>query len=279
MLFAAALAVAGASNRAMATPLVLSDGNATATVQPDSNVGLNGLTVDGVNQVASQWYYYRLGSAGGETSIDHLTLTNQQTFTPNLGRLDYSGAGFTLSIVYDLAGGGKGSDVSLSETISIHNTSTIPSNPLINGPALGSLDMHFFEYSDFDLNNTANNDALVLSGGNTADQMDAAGTHLNSVSTPIPTHQQAAFFPVILNSLTDGNPTTFNDFDGPINGDATFGNEWDAQIAPGGTYIISKVQTITPPSAVPLPPAAFASLATIGAGAIARGVRRLRRGR
>jgi hypothetical protein len=217
----------------------LADLNSTFDIDPSSQAGAFNWKVDGVDQLSKQWFWYRLGNTA-EHSIDTLTLNTATGNGTPVGTLNYTGPGFDLSLIYVLTGGSAGSGVSdVGETIRIRNTSLSP------------LDLHFFQYTDFDLNNTPNNDLLrFFPANNTVQQFDGSVIASETVVTPFPSHRQGDFFPVILNSLNDGGPTTLND-QPPINtvigpGDVTWGYQWDRTIAVGGSFIISKDKTLAP---------------------------------
>ena len=64
----------------------------------------------------------------------------------------------------------------------------------------------------------------------------------------MPSHHEAAFFPITLNKLNDGVPTTLSDTP-PIgvpvgSGDVTWAYQWDVLIQPGLTFQISKDKNV-----------------------------------
>ena len=73
-----------------------------------------------------------------------------------------------------------------------------------------------------------------------------------------------------ITSLTDGLPTTLNDMTSFGPGDATFAYQWDISMAPGSTFIISKILSVVPePSS-----AALLSLGILGFGMLRRRTRK-----
>jgi hypothetical protein len=46
--------------------VILSDGNSTATFDPYSSAGLKSWEVDGINHIAQQWFWCRIGDEGGK---------------------------------------------------------------------------------------------------------------------------------------------------------------------------------------------------------------------
>jgi hypothetical protein len=133
-----------------------------------------------------------------------------------------------------LNGGAAGSGASdLAEQISITNTTD------------GPLDFHFFQYADFDLGAA---DTAVFTNLNAVQQSNGVSHLTETVVTPVPAHREIAFFPVTLNMLNDGAPTTLSDTPpiGTVFGpdDVTWAYQWDFVIPQGGTVQISKDKNI-----------------------------------
>lgn len=196
--------------------------------------GMVDWTVDGIQTLYDQWFWFRVGSTGGESALSTLPVTVtspasdalDMTFTDNINH-------FTVLVEYDLTGGAIGSRTSdIGEIIKITNTGS------------SNLNMHFFQYSDFDLNRKTLADYVTIDPTlRFVDQVPAgAGNFLlsESIVTPKPNHAEANYFANTLNKLSDGNPTTL---DGTLTagaGDVTWAFQWDKTIAAGSTFIISK---------------------------------------
>ena len=60
------------TSQAYVQTVTLANGNSTALVDVGSSAGMYNWTVDGVNQLAQQWFWYRVGSANGESPISAL---------------------------------------------------------------------------------------------------------------------------------------------------------------------------------------------------------------
>jgi len=235
ILAAMAAAVVGIPSVSQATSVTLSDQNSSVVIDPMSQSGASLWRVDGVNQLFQQWFWYRTGN-DAEASIDTLTLnsaivsdTDINGFNDHLV-LQYSGNGFTIRVDYQLTGGSVGSGTAdLTENIRIVNT------------GLKVLDFHFFQYVDFDLNNTKNDDTAKIVNANTVQQTDPSGILSETVVTPPPDHFEIAFFSNTRDKLNDGSATTLNDGTSPLGpGDVTWAFQWDKNIDVGGSFLISK---------------------------------------
>jgi hypothetical protein len=119
-------------------------------------------TVNGVNQLSQQWFWFRLGSSGGQSSIDTLPLlaaaasdTNGNGQNDTLFLSFGSTTALEIDVRYTLRGtASSGSD--MQEQINITNNSTT-----------STLDLHFFQYTNFDLNGTPAGDTVSLINANT----------------------------------------------------------------------------------------------------------------
>jgi hypothetical protein len=227
--------LAGNGGRADAAPITLTDRNSTVKIDPVLQDGMFLWSVDGVEQLHQQWFWFRKGN-DPEASIDTLTFVGSVISNTD-GRpgddtlfLQYSGPGFVIGIQYSLVGGPTGSRVSdITEGIAIDNT----------GDQV--LDFHFFQYTDLDLTNTPDDDTATLLNANTVGQTDPFTSITETVITPPPSHFEIAFVFATRDKLNDGVATTLSDTAltlGP--GNVTWSFQWDASISPGGSFLISK---------------------------------------
>lgn len=254
---AALMVLAGAAN---AQTVNLADRNSNVTVNLNSSAGMSSWSVDGTNQLFQQWFWYRVGNTD-EAPLNSLGLQGFVTSNTNFDPADdtvfasYSNGSLRADITFGLQGGSNGSGQSdILEQIVLINVGSTP------------LDLHFFQYSDFDLGGTAGGDTVFIPNGNLAQQSDSAGTAFNeTVVTPAANHWQVSSFATVRNLFSDGLPTTLNDFGGPLTGDMTWAFEWDINLLPGDSFVISKDKLITPA------PGAFALL---GLGGLVAGRRR-----
>jgi len=265
LLFSRTLMVGGLALTVLAGPmaqqssaalLTLIDGNSHVdfdTATPSNNYNW---FVDGTDLLAQQAFWYRIGSGSPESSVHTLPIGVQGTSDVNFNGLPdtlfvrYLGGGFTIETRYSLDGGTPGSGTSdLGEQISIINTSGAP------------LDFHFFQYADFDLSAA---DSVVFTNPNAVRQTGGGLRLTETVVTPVPSHREANFFPVTLNKLNDGLPTTLSDTAlGTVvgQGDMTWAYQWDFLLQPGDTFQISKDKRI---EVSPVPEPGVCSLLGLG---------------
>jgi len=227
-----------------ATLYQLDDRNSSAIIDDGSSQGVNSWVVDGTENLYQQWFWYRIGDQVGESSLDTLgpptgVLHSNFDLDPGMERLalQYTGAGFVVSISFDLTGGLPGSGASdLAETITIDNLGSSP------------LDFHFFQYVDLDLVGAPSSDTVQMLNANTVEQRQGLAVVSETVVTPASSHHEVGEYPATLNSLTDGLPTTLSDADGPLGPtDATWAFQWDFTIPGKGTVQISKDKRLAVP--------------------------------
>ncbi len=137
---------------ASATPIyTLSSGNSSVSINVGSQTGMYNWTVDGQNQLNQQWFWYRIGNSGPAASIDTISSPTASLLTAGILSTTYANARFSVNVLYSLVGGAPGSGASdLSEQILIHN---------LTG---STLSFDFFQYADFNLGGTPNNDTGQL---------------------------------------------------------------------------------------------------------------------
>lgn len=236
----------------------ISDDNSSAdfdTTNPGNN---SSWVVDGTDHLFQQAFWYRLGN-NPEVSLHSLPIVVEGVtdtnfdFNPDTLFVRYNGGAFLADVRYVLDGGAAGSFVSdIAEQITITNTGAIP------------LDLHFFQYVDFDLNGSVGGDSAVFTNANAVQQSEGSAVLTETVITPVPAHREINDFPATVNSLNDLFPTTLNDAPaigtalGP--GDMTWAFQWDTVIGPNQSFQISKDKHL-----VGVPEPASALLLTIAA--------------
>ena len=245
--------------------VTLTDQNSVAQINTGSSAGMFNWSVQGQNQLAQQWFWFRVGPGGPEHSID--TISAPTITTPNARTLytTYNNGAFSVEVDYTLTGGLAASGRSdIGESIRINNLTGAP------------LDFHFFQYSDFDLGGLAGGQTVQLGrnlGGlfNEASQSGPGvilGEHVNSDTSVVPgaTHGEVGFFNATLVKLNNGVADNLNDNPGPVGpGDVTWALQWDLLIDPNSSALISKDKfiqvTVPEPSALALISVGLAGLA------------------
>jgi hypothetical protein len=242
----------------------VTNGNSFALIDANSQAGMRNWTVDGVNQLYQQWFWYRIGNHGGENSIDTLSAPTVTSAGPGLLSTTYANSKLSVEVDYALHGGADGSGTAdMNETITLRNLSN------------SSIDLHFFQYSDFDLLGSAANDhvELIRDGSSGpfigATQWDGDPNNRQfaaHISVTPANHGEATFWSVLLNELTDSKPTTLADTVGVVGsgGDVDCAFQWDLSLGVGGSLSLDVDKNLTlPVSTVPEPSAA----ALVGLGA------------
>lgn len=149
----------------------LTDQSSVLNIVTNSSAGTNNWTIDGQNVLDQQWFWYRVGNVGGQSSLDTLPSTIT-LLDPSDFKASYTGATFVVTLTLSLDGSTPGSGSSdLAIQIKIQNTS--PSN---------SLPFHLFEYSNFTLGGIPG-DRVIFPNSNTVTQTGALGTLQEAVAT------------------------------------------------------------------------------------------------
>ncbi len=235
-----------AAGRAAASLITLSDRNSTLKVDTGSSAGVYEWQVDGVNQVAQQWFWYRVGSAGGEYAINTLVQKAVKASDTNADPGDdvlfitYGDANgtFEIDVKYSLQGGQAGTFRSdLGEQVAIRNIGS------------STLSFHLFQYSDFNLNGSGQGQTVLLTPTGGPQRATQTGNGLmmsETVVTPAPSLWEANVYAVTLDKLNNVTDITTN-LNGQLSasGDVTWAFQWDFSLEPGKTYLISKDKSIT----------------------------------
>lgn len=248
------LAIFAISGVAADAQLILEDNNSLISVNDTAGLPLmSDWQVEGVDHLFELDYYYRVGSTGPETNLN--------TIAPHVGTVAIDSNPFTdsrndtVSMLYStpgsvdvelkisLVGGQNGSGWSdVTHQVKISNTGT------------EAMDFHLFEYTDFDLGGTWDDDTGAILSPNKVTQSDGNWQMtVSEVVTPDASHWDIAVFPVLKNALTDDSPTVLSDFMGPVSGDVEYVLEWTVDLQPGESFILSKDMLIIPePSSIAL---------------------------
>jgi hypothetical protein len=231
-----------------AADFTLANKNSTMDVNiTNAAAGVQSWTVDGVNYLNNQWFYFRVGAVGPEAPIQSISSTPTISLTSlsSFSRLNltYANAAYSVQTSIKLSGSTSGSGrANLAEDIVVQNLSGAP------------LDFHFFQYSDFNIHGSAGGQTVQFFQNNIngeyyrAVQTDGIRTVTEVVNSSIVPlgHVEAGLFNGTLASLTDGNATTLSDSTSAGVGDVTFAYQWDVVLAPGASFQLSKLIEIVP---------------------------------
>lgn len=252
---AALVMIAGAAS---AQSYTLIDGNTiqhydTASLAPNSRVGMDRWEVDGVNHMYSQWFWFRTDGMAHEARINSLAFLAGGTSDTNFNGLDDtlylqygSHQDFTIETTFSLRGGSAGSHRSdTGEQITITN----------HGPSRRTFS--FFQYCDFDLANDIVDDSVGLLNPNAVLQVDNLHGFIASetILTPTFTLSEMGVYAATLLKLDNGVADNLDGSTGPLVGrrDYTWAFQWDVTLASGESFLISKDKSIIPaPSAAAL---------------------------
>lgn len=231
----------------------LGDANSTATF---SQNGQFEWTVDGVEHLYAQEFYFRRAGFNDEANIGSLDLqgvavNDTNTFTDDrddsINSLYTDGQGLEIETLFTLRGGSDGSGISsIAEQISITNTGT------------STIFISFFQYVDFDLGGDSGDDWGQIVDGNNAQQFDDEFALSETVVTPQPTLFQMGDEGDISDLWSNGVVDTLNGTDGH-QGDVAWAFQWDIELGAGDSFLISKNKTLGVPT-----PGSLALLASAG---------------
>jgi len=256
------------ASTAHAGQFALVDENSTAGINTESQDGMFAWEVDGVSNLFQQWFWYRVGSTGPETSLDTLTIDQEGTTDTDFDgdhdnlfvRYLDSANDLTFEINYRLEGGADLSGAAdIAEQIDITNNSG------------ADIELQFFQYADFDINDTFDDDTVTLTAASQVMQSDGSAFLSETVLTSAD-RAELAFFDDTLAKLNDGDAddldidlssTTFPQSVGP--GDVTWAFQWDIDLVAGDSFSISKDKKIDFEGLIPEP----ASFVLLGLGVLA----------
>ena len=264
VLLGLALSVA---TRSDAAPLTLTTQNTLIEIDPASQAGMYTWRVDGIDNLFQNWFWYRIGQTGSEFSIDTVSAPVVTGFDGGTeGTIVYQNPALRVAVTYSLTSGAPGSlQSALSEQVSVTNRTH------------SVLDLHLFDYTDFDLVGTAEDDSASMPSPTEVLQTDGKTviTGGESVLSPPPSHHELNYFSNTRDSLNDGQPTTLNDSSNSVGpGDVTWAFQWDRSLQAGATLTAKMALK----DAVPIPEPAT-MLLFLGVGAATLGARRVARRR
>jgi len=200
--------------------------------------------VDNQNQLAQQWFWYRIGATAlGNPDAPINSLSAAIVTQPGLNSLKttYQNAQLRITVNYSLFGQDPGTGgADMAENIQIKNISANP------------YELHFFQYSDFNLDGTPGGDNVALSIDSGSGLYSGAIQTKNNISltetvqtgvVPFASHGEAGYFNSTLVNL--GTSYNLNDNVSAGPGDVTWALQWDFTLAPGAQISISKDKLIS----------------------------------
>jgi PEP-CTERM motif len=258
---AATLLGSGMMREADASNIILENGNSQVTINPTATAGLQDWLVNGTNQLNQEWFWYRTGSSGGQSSLNSLGLTNSAEYDTTGDSLNDTAiltygtsSSLQVQVVYSLVGGMTGSDNSdLGETIMVANNTK------------STQTYHFFAYANFNLGDSTSDQTVDITGGNTA-TVKGPGMEAQTVVGPMPSEFQAADSPTLLNDVASSSTYQLNDVATAAAGDPEWAFEWDLTLTAGNSAVLSIDHNLTQQTIAAVPEPAAGSLALLGFG-------------
>ena len=251
----------------------LTEGNTLIQIFPAQQAGMFNWFVDGQDYLSQQQFWFRVGSAGPEASLNTLTLSSISQPYADQATINYTSAAFDVQVSYSLTGGSLGSGASdVNEAIKISNKTG------------GVLDFHLFLYTDFDLNSTPGGDTVTsvswapfpisAPGYSSVTQVDGLDLNQTTLGT-FANRAEALPFNQTLNKLNDGVATDLLNSGasfGPTPvGDATYAFQWNLAIAQGASKTITVDKRL---EIQPVPEPTTAALSLLGLAALFQAARR-----
>lgn len=222
---------------------ILNSNNSTLTYDDSST--FTAWTVEGIDNLFAEQWYYRVGSGTGGV----LTGPAMTVITPRIGEVTYLISGWgTVTMTHVLTGNAPGTYNSQWST-----TVSMTRNNGVTAP------LYFYNYSDYDLSGTISNDTAGFVGLGLFGQSDVLMSLIYNVSVP-PQYIQVGACCWI-------NPdVNLSNNGGPYTGDAIFASEF---VITGSSFSYSIDRSL---NQVPEP----GTYALIGAGLLGLGLLRRR---
>ncbi|MBL4808557.1 MAG: hypothetical protein JKY43_00665 [Phycisphaerales bacterium] len=220
---------------------ILEDGNSSASF--DTVNGQYSWTVDGIEHLYAQEFYFRLAGDNDEANISTLDMIGQSASDTNgfsdtrldaLNTAYTNNAGLEIDTFFTLRGGTPGSgNSSITEQITLTNTSN------------SAISLSFFQYVDFDLGGDDTDDWGQIVDGNVAQQFDDEYAISETVVTPFPSAFEMGDYNVLSDYWNNGQIDNLNG-DSFYQGDVAWAFQWDITLQAGDSFLISKNKSIVP---------------------------------
>jgi hypothetical protein len=263
----AATLLTGLATSASALSVALEDGVATLAID-EATGAVSAWTVDGAVHVREQTFHWRVGPAGGESTLAALDLlTSDATDGDGDGDLDSlvlgfrdPGGRFDVEARFAVTGSAFGSPSSGA-------ASTLTVDLTVVNTSAGSLDLALFQYTDADLFGSFADDLAAFGASNGGGFADGSGLATwEAAWNAAPDSVEASIYGALLASLGDGSATVLSGALAAGPGDVTLGVGWLRSLAAGERFTWSQTQAI---DVVPEPSVALllaGGLAALGAG-------------
>lgn len=242
LLLLVAVALLLAPRGALGAPILLEDGVAFVTIDPESQDLVSAWTVDGVPHLRTQGFWLRIGPASSETPLSSAPpAAIDATDSNGDGSVDalhlvYRGPNdlYEVQLRYAFSGTAIGAPGLPSSELSLDVTLTA---------LQGALPLSLFQYADVDLFTSYDDDASEgIAGGVAITDMSGLGRYESTWSRS-PDVLEVAPYDALLASLNDAFATLLIDHL-LMSGDVTFAAQWYETLMPGASISLSQTQTI-----------------------------------
>jgi hypothetical protein len=205
-------------------------------IDPTTEHGMYSWDVDGINQIYQHWFWYASATNAPQISLDHFGKAWGELTASNSVTVSFYAPGATVIYAITLHGGTSGNLASdLIENLTLQSSTNTP------------LAIRLYEYSDFDLANNGNSDALSFPSTSSALQQGAGMVVTETIQTNLPQRSEGSWYDITLAKLDGSAPLQLSDAQIPATpGDQTFAFEWDAALASGGAFTIASMKSIRP---------------------------------
>jgi hypothetical protein len=214
----------------------LTQGNSSATVDSDSDYGIDNLSNGLADHLYQHWFWYRTSTNSAEIPITTSTMTTlfETQSSSNTIDLGYASTNFNAFIDITLHDSPTGPDtVGCTAMITISNTqASLP------------LEFHLFAYTDFDLNDSID-DAWVQIDSDGAVQA-IGGIVSRETLTPVADSYAVDVYPSLVDSLNDSGPSNLNNTASLGPADNTYAHQWDRVMAAGESFTVKIEMEVAP---------------------------------